>query len=232
MDNTELKKQAAEKAVEQIKSANIIGLGTGSTANFAIMKIAELLKEGKLNNIVGIPTSKATEKLAESLSIPLTSLNEINEIDLTIDGADEVDDQLNVIKGGGGALLREKVVAQTSKREIIVVDESKISKQLGEKWHVPVEVLKFSFQLEKRFLESLGASVVLRKTDDGNPYVTDENNYILDANFGIISSPGDLARKLEARAGIVEHGIFVGLVHEVIVASSNGIKSIKKNNIF
>lgn len=228
MDNIELKIQAAEKAVEQIKSGYIIGLGTGSTANFAIMKIAELLKEGKLNNIIGIPTSNTTEELSISLGIPLTSFEDIQEIDLTIDGADEVDDQLNVIKGGGGALLREKVVAQASKREIIVVDESKISKQLGEKWHVPVEVLKFSFQHEKRYLESLGASVVLRKADDGNPYVTDENNYILDANFGIISSPGDLARKLEARAGIVEHGLFIDLVSEIIVASTTGIRTISK----
>ncbi len=228
MDNTELKIQAAEKAVEQIKSGYIIGLGTGSTANFAIMKIAELLKEGKLNNIVGIPTSNTTEELSISLGIPLASFENIQEIDLTIDGADEVDEELNLIKGGGGALLREKVVAQASKREIIVVDESKISKQLGEKWHVPVEVLKFSFQLEKRFLESLGASVVLRKADDGNPYVTDENNYILDANFGIISSPRELAHKLEARAGIVEHGLFIDLVSEIIVASTTGIRTISK----
>jgi len=228
MDNTKLKKQAAEKAVEQIKSGMVVGLGSGSTAYFAIKKIGELLQSGRLKNIVGIPTSNVTEELAVSLGIPLTSFEDIQEIDLTIDGADEVDDQLNVIKGGGGALLREKVVAQASKREIIVVDESKISKQLGEKWHVPVEVLKFSFQLEKKFLESLGASVVLRKADDGNPHVTDENNYILDANFGIISSPKELAHKLEERAGIVEHGIFIGLVHEVIVASSNGISSITK----
>jgi len=228
MDNTELKKQAAEKAVEQIKSGMVVGLGSGSTAYFAIKTIGELLNSGSLKDIVGIPTSKATEELAISLGIPLTSFEDIQEIDLTIDGADEVDDQLNVIKGGGGALLREKVVAQASKREIIVVDESKISKHLGEKWHVPIEVLKFSLQLEKRFLESLDASVVLRKADDGNPYVTDENNYILDANFGIISSPKELAHKLEERAGIVEHGIFIGLVNEVIVASPDGIKSITK----
>ncbi|KUG25949.1 ribose 5-phosphate isomerase a [hydrocarbon metagenome] len=225
---TELKKQAAEKAVEQIKSGMVVGLGSGSTAYFAIKKIGELLQSGNLKNIVGIPTSNTTEELSISLGIPLASFENIQEIDLTIDGADEVDEELNLIKGGGGALLREKVVAQASKREIIVVDESKISKQLGEKWHVPVEVLKFSFQLEKRFLESLGASVVLRKADDGNPYVTDENNYILDANFGIISSPGDLARKLEARAGIVEHGLFIDLVSEIIVASTTGIRIISK----
>lgn len=228
MNINELKKQAAEKAVEQIKSGMVIGLGTGSTANFAIKKIATLLREGKLKNITGIPTSKATEELSKSLEIPLTSFNKVQCIDLTIDGADEVDEKLNLIKGGGGALLHEKVIAQASKKEIIVVDESKISKSLGEKWAVPVEVFKFCVELEKKYLESLNAKVGLRKDTNGNPYLTDEGNFILDANFGIIDSPKELAMKLEARIGIVEHGIFIGLVSEVVVASLAGIIILKK----
>ena len=228
MDMNQLKKQAAEKAVEQIQSGMVVGLGTGSTAKFATYKIAELLKAGILKDIIAIPTSYATEQLATELNIPLATFNEIQEIDLTIDGADEVDDKLNLIKGGGGAMLREKVIAQASKREIIVVDESKISKKLGEKWHVPIEVLKFSVVLERKFLESLGTEVELRLNEKGDAYLTDEGNYILDTNFGVIDSPEELAPKLVTRAGIVEHGLFVNLTDEVIVASPGGIKSIKK----
>lgn len=230
MNINQLKKQAAEKAVEQVESGMVLGLGTGSTTNHAIEKIAELLKSGKLNDIQGIPTSNATKELAEKLEIPLTTFDEVQEIDLTIDGADEVDEKLNLIKGGGGALLREKVVAQASKRVIIIVDESKLSKNLGEKWHVPTEVLKFAVELEKIYLEAFGAEVWLRKNKEGDPYVTDEGNYILDSNFGVIESPRDLDIKLDLRAGIVEHGLFIGLASEVIVASTEGIKSLKKEN--
>ncbi|MDZ7766128.1 MAG: ribose 5-phosphate isomerase A [Melioribacteraceae bacterium] len=230
MNINELKKQAAEKAVEQVESDMVLGLGTGSTTNYAIEKIAELLKSGNLSNIKGIPTSKATEELARKLNIPLTNFDEVQEIDLTIDGADEVDENLNLIKGGGGALLREKVVAQASKKKIIIVDESKLSKNLGEKWHVPIEVLKFAVELEKSYLEAFGAEVWLRKNKEGEPYVTDEGNFILDANFGVIESPRDLDIKLDLRAGIVEHGLFIGLASEVIVASADGIKSLKKEN--
>lgn len=230
MNINQLKKQAAEKAVEQVESGMVLGLGTGSTTNHAIEKIAELLKSGKLNDIQGIPTSNATKELAEKLEIPLTTFDEVQEIDLTIDGADEVDEKLNLIKGGGGALLREKVVAQASKRVIIIVDESKLSKNLGEKWHVPTEVLKFAVELEKIYLEAFGAEVWLRKNKEGDPYVTEERNYILDSNFGVIESPRDLDIKLDLRAGIVEHGLFIGLASEVIVASTEGIKSLKKEN--
>lgn len=228
MNIDNLKKQAAEKAVEQVQSGMVIGLGTGSTTNYAIKKIGELIQSGELKEIVGIPTSKATEELAKSLNIPLTSFDEKQEIDLTIDGADEVDEELNLIKGGGGALLREKVVAQASKREIIIVDESKLSKILGEKWAVPIEVLKYCVNLEKKFLESLGAKVELRKDKNGDAFITDEGNYILDSNFGLINSPKELAHKFESRAGIVEHGLFIGLASEVIVASSKEIKILKK----
>ena len=148
MDKNSLKKTAAEEAVSYIKSGMVVGLGTGSTAFFAIQKIGQLVKDGELKDIVGLPTSKRTEELAVELGIPLSDLSKNPTIDITIDGADEVDDNLDVIKGGGGALLREKVIAQATKKQIIIVDDSKISKYLGENWSVPVEVLKFALESE------------------------------------------------------------------------------------
>lgn len=229
MEKSSLKKIAAEKAVEYIEPGMVVGLGTGSTAYFAVKKIGELIQKGSLNNIVGIPTSNKTEELAKELQIPLTTLNDNPRIDITIDGADEVDANLNVIKGGGGALLREKVIAQVTERQIIVVDDSKISNYLGEKWSVPVEVLKFALKSEKNFLEVLGGKTELRRDESGKPYVTDEGNYILDTNFGVINDPAELAVMLSSRAGIVEHGLFIDLVDEVIVASGEGIKYLKKS---
>ena len=228
MDKNSLKKTAAEEAVSYIKSGMVVGLGTGSTAFFAIQKIGQLVKDGELKDIVGLPTSKRTEELAVELGIPLSDLSKNPKIDITIDGADEVDDNLDVIKGGGGALLREKVIAQATKKQIIIVDDSKISKYLGENWSVPIEVLKFALESEKIFLQSIGGKPVLRNDEAGNPYVTDEGNYILDTNFGIIKEPKVLAANLSARAGIVEHGIFIDLVDEVIVAAEGGIKKIEK----
>jgi len=228
MDIKELKKESAFKAVEQIKSGMIVGLGSGSTTLYAIKRIGELIDNGTLNNIVGIATSVEVENEAKELGIPLSSFDEHTKINLTIDGADEVDENLNLIKGGGGALLREKVVAQASEREIIIVDETKISKHLGEKWSVPIEVLKFAAGLEKEYLESIGGKVKLRTGDSGGPYITDEGNYIFDTNFGVIGKPNELAQLLQARAGIVEHGIFINLADEVIVSSHAGINSLKK----
>lgn len=223
-----LKQIAAEKAVEFVESGMVLGLGTGSTTLFALKKIAVLLKEGKLKDIKGIPTSVQTEQAAVELGIPLTSLIEFNEVDLTIDGADEVDAELNLIKGGGGALLREKIIAQASKKEIIIVDESKVSGKLGEKWHVPVEVIPFALGSVEHYLRTEGAEINIRVNSDGTPFLTDEKNLIIDANFGIINEPAILAGKLNAKAGIVEHGIFTGLTDMVIVASENGVKVLEK----
>ena len=221
-DSETLKYEAAKKAVELIHSGMIIGLGTGSTANFALEIIAEKLHNGLINDIKGIPSSAATEKLALNLGIPLTNLSENPIIDLTIDGADEVDLHKNLIKGGGGALLREKIIAQASKREVIIVDSSKLSDRLGTKWHLPIEVIPFAHSSEKHFLEILGAEVTLRKIN-GEIFITDENNYILDCNFGIIENPEELVLKLNDRAGIVEHGLFVNLCHTLIVATETGV---------
>ncbi len=228
MNSEELKRIAAEKAVSFVQPGMIIGLGTGSTTKYALLKISEKLKSGELHDITGIPTSGKTETLAKELGIPLTNLNRNPEIDLTIDGADEVDENLNLIKGGGGALLREKVVAQASKAEIIIVDETKISVNLGEKWAVPVEVLQFALEPERNFLSRLGGKPRLRLNGNGEPYVTDEENFILDTDFGTIENPAALAQKLEARAGIVEHGLFIGLASKVIVAKSKGVEILRK----
>jgi ribose 5-phosphate isomerase A len=223
-----LKQKAAHHAAGFIKSGMVVGLGTGSTAAHAVKQIAERLQAGALKNIVGIPTSIRTEKLARELGIPLCGLDAQPEIDVTIDGADEVDPDLNLIKGGGGALLREKVVAQASRRNIIVVDESKLSPRLGTRWALPVEVIPFAAKVEENFLKSLGASITLRLDEQGQPYKTDQHNYILDANFGEMADPNRLAAKLNERAGIVEHGLFLGLAADVIVAAQNQIRHLTR----
>lgn len=225
MDQIEkFKKQAAHKAVEQISSGMTIGLGTGSTATYAVERIGDLYREGKLKEVVGIPSSVRTEKLAIAVGIPLTTFEAHPVLDINIDGADEVDPALNLIKGGGGALLREKVIAQASRKNVIIVDVSKISDRLGSNWAVPLEVVPFAAPSEKRFLETLGAEVSIRKTDDGDFFKTDQNNLILDADFGPIADPADLAPKLENRAGITSQGLFIGLTGEVIIAGHDGIR--------
>ncbi|MBI1932255.1 MAG: ribose-5-phosphate isomerase RpiA [Ignavibacteriales bacterium] len=224
----EYKKLAAEKAVDEIKSGMVIGLGSGSTFYYALQKIGSLLKDGKLKDIAAIPSSLTSEKLAKELNIPIITFNEKQEIDVTIDGADEVDKYLNLIKGGGAAHLREKVIAQASKKLIIVVDETKLSEKLGTNWAVPVEVLQFAFPLEKKFIDSINGKPTLRLYQNGRPVITDEGNFILDADFGIIQNPFELAEKLENRAGIVEHGLFLNLATKVIVAGKEGIKILDK----
>lgn len=223
---TNLKQKAAEKAVEYIRSGMVLGLGTGSTTYYALVKIAELIKNGTLENIVGIPSSKQTEQQAIELGIPLTTLDDHPFIDLTIDGADEIDLNLNLIKGGGGALLREKVIAQATKTQIIIADETKYSQFLGEKWHIPIEVLPFAVHSELIYLESLGAVAKLRLVD-GKPFITDNNNYIVDANFGKIDKPQLIASLLERRAGIIEHGLFVDLTDIAVIASEVDINVIE-----
>ncbi len=218
------KQEAAEYAVTYVKSGMIVGLGTGSTAIFATRHIAELLNRGELRDIRAFATSKSVWDEAVRLGIPMLTDDMPLEIDLTIDGADEVDPNLNLIKGGGGALLREKIVAEASHHEIIVVDESKLSPQLGTHWPLPVEVLPFGWQSQARYLSSLGAIVSLRRAHDGSEARTDQDNMILDCNFGPITDLQSLAEKLSARAGIIEHGLFLNLTRDVIVAGSKGIQ--------
>lgn len=226
-DQNMLKRQAAEYAVEFIQSGMIVGLGHGSTTIWAVRRLAEKIHAGQLSNIQGVPVSVVVEQEALQVGIPLTTLDRHPVVDLTIDGADEVDPALNLIKGGGGALLREKIVAQASKREIIVIDESKLSPHLGTQWAVPVEVVSFGHAVHREFLTGIGAKTQLRMKD-GELFVTDQGNVIYDCNFGPLHDPVDIASKLKARTGIVEHGLFINLASDVIVARPKGIEHLKR----
>lgn len=228
-DITLLKQRAADRAVEYVESGMVVGLGHGSTAMLAVRRLAELLRTKKLREIVCVPCSVQTDSEARWLDIPLTTLEEHPTVDVTIDGADEVDPNLDLIKGGGGALLREKIVAQASRREIIIVDETKLSPVLGTQWPVPVEVIPFGWGSQAEFLKSLGAEVSPRCDGGGTPFRTDQGNLILDCDFGPIREPALLAYELDRRVGIVEHGMFLGLASEVIVASQEGIRHLKRD---
>lgn len=218
------KQAAALRAAEFVQSGMTVGLGSGSTAIFATRRIAELLKVGTLRDVVGFATSRATQAEAARLGIPLMPDDMPFDIDITIDGADEVDPEMNLIKGGGGALLREKIVAQVSRREIIAVDESKPSPRLGTRWPVPIEVIPFGWRSQARFVESLGGTYTIRHHPDGTPFVTDSGNMILDCHFGPIADARQLAAALSARAGIVEHGLFIDVATDLIIAGANGIQ--------
>ena len=219
-----LKRQAAEAAATHVESGMVVGLGAGSTALKALECISERLTQGTLSDILGVPCSDQVFADAQRLGIPLTTLESHPRIDLTIDGADEVDPQLRVIKGGGGALLREKIVAQASAREIIIIDVRKLSAQLGMQWALPVEVIPFGLRAHVDFVAGLGATAQVRTGSSGCPFRTDSGNLILDCNFGPIDDPESIAAALERRAGIVEHGLFLDLVTDLIVASPAGIE--------
>jgi len=228
IDAARFKEQAARRAVDFVQSGMIVGLGHGSTAFFAVKRIAELIRSGKLQDIRGVPCSRMVYEDARRLGISLTSLNRHSVVDLTIDGADEVDGRLNLIKGAGGALLREKIVAQASLCEIIIVDESKMSPVLGTRCSLPIEVAPFGWQSHVFFLEKLGAEVKPRRNGD-KLFKTDQGNVILDAHFGPISDPAKLAADLKARAGVIEHGLFIRIATDVIVAGEGGLRHLERN---
>lgn len=230
MGASDLKQQAAHRAVEFVESGMIVGLGHGSTAAFATKRLATLLASGTLRDILAIPCSQEVDELARSLEIPMTSFEVHKRIDLTIDGADEVDPSMDLIKGGGGALLREKVVASASRREIIIVDGSKLSPALGTRFALPVEVVPFAAAIEQRFIESLGAQATLR--GDATPFRTDQGNFILDCAFGPIPDAASLAAQLDARAGIVAHGLFIALATDLVVASEAGVRAYQRGDDF
>jgi len=221
---TELKKQAGYFAAGLVQSGMVVGLGTGSTAIHAVRKIGERLRSGELKDIVGIATSLRTDAEARQLGIPLMDDSLPISVDITIDGADEVDPKWNVIKGGGGALLREKIVAQASARFVIVVDEDKLSNRLGALFDVPVEVLPFGWDSQRQFLASLGAAVKVRKAANGQDYKTDSGNLIFDCQFGPMADPARMAIVLNERAGLVEHGLFIGLATDLVIAGANGVE--------
>ena len=219
-----LKQEAARRAADLVQPGMVVGLGEGSTAIWAVRRIGELVQAGRLDNIVGIAASPRMEDEARRVGITITTLSQHPVIDLTIDGADEVDPQLDLIKGGGGALLREIIVAQVSGRVVIVADRSKLSLHLGEHWPIPVEVLPFAWRSQARFLESLGATWRVRLMVDDRQFVTDSGNMILDCAFGPMADPAGLATILNARAGVVEHGLFIGLATDLVVAGPDGIE--------
>ncbi len=224
MANEAEKELAGRTAAKLVREGNVVGLGTGSTAYFAVVALGERVKAGL--KIVGIPTSVQTEELAQKVGIPLTTLDEHPAIDITIDGADEIDPQLNLIKGGGGALLREKVVASVSKKMIVVGDSGKVVPVLG-RFPLPVEIVPFARPAVERRIALLGATSKLRFNGDGNPYITDNGNQILDCSFGKITEPAWLARELSNTPGIVEHGLFIGLAKLALVGRGARVEELR-----
>lgn len=220
MANQSEKELAGRAAAQLVVDGNIVGLGTGSTAYFAVVALGERVKAGL--KIVGIPTSVATAELARAVGIPLSTLDEHPEIDITIDGADEIDPQLRLIKGGGGALLREKIVASSSKRMVVVADSSKLVAALG-KFPLPVEIIPFAQAILQVKITALGATCKLRNRADGTPFVTDEGHHILDCSFGKIADPPSLARALSDMPGVVEHGLFIGIAKAAMVGKGNSV---------
>ncbi len=221
----DLKRAAAEASLKYVKDGMVLGLGTGSTARHVLKGLARrIADEGLL--VSGVPTSFATAEAAKLLSIPLTSLEEHPVLDLAIDGADEVDPRLDLIKGLGGALFREKIVASAAKKFIVVVDESKLVTRLGTKAPVPVEVHPFGWRATQARLEALGAAVALR-VRDGETFRTDNGNHILDARFGPIRRPAKLAASLDAIPGVVGHGLFLGMTDLVLAASGSGVRTLR-----
>jgi len=226
MANDQEKEAAARASLGFIEDGQVVGLGTGSTAAHFIKLLGEKVKNGL--RIRGIPTSVRSQELAQSLGIPLTTLDECQEIAVTVDGADEVDPKLRLIKGGGGAALREKIVASATKKLVIVADESKQVKMLG-KFPLPLEVVPFAQALVAKRVGELGAQVSVRAGVDGKPYVTDERNYILDCRFGQIPDADGLARKLSEMPGVVEHGLFIGMASVVIFARGSEIVELRRD---
>ena len=226
-----LKHAAAAKAVEFVRPGMRLGLGTGSTAKHFVALLGERVRGGL--DVVGVPTSEATRVEAERHGVPLTTLDDTPALDLTVDGADEIAPDLSLIKGGGGALLREKIVASASARMIVIADDSKYVPVLG-RFPLPIEVVRFGAVATRRAVEAVAkasgcpASALPRETREGHAFVTDEGHLILDAAFGRIPEPASLASRLAAIPGVVEHGLFIGLAHIAIIAGVDGVKIVER----
>lgn len=224
MDANEAKRLAARAALDELPAEGTIGLGTGSTAKLFVDEIGARVKAGARYR--GVPTSEATRKQAEALGIPLLGDDEPWDIAVCVDGADEVDDRLELVKGGGGAMTREKIVNEASRRRVTIVDESKLSRRLGEKWPVPVEVLRFGHASTIARLARLGKPAVRMK--DGAPFVTDAGNFVVDVTIGPMDDPGAIDKALRSVPGVVETGLFVGRADVVIVAGTAGIRRLER----
>jgi ribose 5-phosphate isomerase A len=226
-----LKRQAAARALEEVRDGMRLGLGTGSTAKHFVELLGERVRAGL--NVVGVPTSEVTRADAERCGIRLTTLDDIDRLDLTVDGADEIDPALNAIKGGGGALLREKIVASASDRMIVIADDSKWVDVLG-RFPLPVEVIPFGLaatqrELGEAFAQSgVSGQMVLRKGKDGHVFVTDGGHWIVDAHLGRIADPPRLAARLSAIPGVVEHGLFIGIAKAAVLAGAQGIRFVEQ----
>jgi ribose 5-phosphate isomerase A len=225
VDYESQKRLAAEEAMRYVQDGTCLGLGSGSTAAVWVRLLGRRVRDGL--RIRGVPTSEATRTLAQAEGIPLTSLDEALHIDLTVDGADEVDRNLAMIKGGGGALLREKVVAAFSRRLVIIADSRKLVERLGA-FPLPVEVVPFALRPVREQIAAWGGKPVLRLGDDRRPAVTDGGNHILDCSFGVIADPENLARRLDAVAGVVEHGLFLNMADTAIVGREAGVETIRR----
>ncbi len=231
MNADALKRESARRALEYVKPGMKLGLGTGSTAAHFVDLLAEKVRQGL--QVVGVPTSEATRRQAEQLGVPLTTLEETPELDLTVDGADELDAALQLIKGGGGALLREKIVASASREMIVVADESKAVGVLG-RFPLPIEVIDFGLEASRRAIIAVSeragcrGDLKLRKKADGHVFVTDQGHLILDAHFGRIPDAAALAGGLAQVPGVVEHGLFIGLATRAILAGSGGIRIMER----
>ena len=219
------KQVAAQAAAQLVESGQIVGLGSGSTATYFVRMLADRVRQGL--KILGIPTSQATREMAEQLGIPLTTFEAHREIDIDIDGADEIDPRLNLIKGGGGAFLREKIIASVSKRFVVIADSAKQVQTLG-KFPLPVEVVSFAQSLIAPRIEKLGANVALRLRAGGTPYITDEGHHILDCTFGTISDPPALAAKLREIPGVVEHGLFIGMAEMALIGRDGNVARLRR----
>lgn len=224
-----LKHQAAERALEFVNNKMVVGLGTGSTTRIFIDSLGAKIKSGELSGIKGVPTSVATAAQAKALGIPVTTLSESAQLDIAVDGADEVDPQLNLIKGMGGALLREKIIEIHASTFIVIVDESKLVPNLGLKSPLPVEIVQFEADVHVKWLGSLECEAYLLRDEYGNLVVTDNNNYLVHCVFpnGIMGVEL-LAKKLDSRPGIVEHGLFLNMANKVIVAGASGTRILER----
>lgn len=222
-----LKQEAAIRAAALVESGMRVGLGTGSTAKYAILELGRRLRDGELTNIVGVPTSDASDALAREQGIEIVELGTL-ELDLAIDGADEIDPQLDLIKGLGGALTREKLVELRARRLVIIADDAKLVARLGEKSALPIEVVRFGHHSTLQRLADLGATGKLRE-QGGQAYVTDNGNYIFDARFGdALPNPAELDERLKLTPGVVEHGLFLGMAAQAFVAGGDGVRELKR----
>ena len=224
MANEREKEAAGRAAAKLVNDGDVVGLGTGSTAYFAVVALGERVHAGM--KVVGIPTSIKTADQARAAGIPLTTLDQHPVIDITIDGADELDPHLRLIKGGGGALLREKVVASASKKMVVVADSAKLVPVLG-KFPLPIEIISFARTVVERKIVALGATPKLRTRPDGTPYLTDNGNQILDCSFQEIADPAALARTLSDTPGIVEHGLFIGLASMALIGREDQVEELR-----